>query len=112
MTDWGSPKLKALVELGGIGAVLLGLFFVGLELRQNTAAVQAATSQGLTEFSVSYSRRHRRFVQRGRSIATSSIRNLSDTWKKTSYREASRRPLLAAMGRIRNTDLQATIGVR
>ena len=47
-------KVKTLVELGGAGAVLVGLIFVGLELRQNTAAVEAATLQQLTEASLDY----------------------------------------------------------
>ena len=38
----------------GIGAVLVGLIFVGLELRQNTAAIQAATMQGLSDASQEY----------------------------------------------------------
>ena len=42
-------KLKLVVEAGGAIAVLLGLVFVGLELRQNTSAVEAATFQGLTD---------------------------------------------------------------
>ena len=41
--------IKDSLELVGIFAVLLGLAFVGYELRQNTASVQAATSQGLME---------------------------------------------------------------
>jgi len=54
MTNWGSEKLRFLGELAGSGAVLLGLVFVGLELRQNTEAVQAATSQGVTELSIDW----------------------------------------------------------
>lgn len=55
MTD-NSSKLdvKAIVELLGAAAVLLGLIFVGLELRQNTAAVEAATLQNLTDASVDW----------------------------------------------------------
>ena len=49
-----SNKPKNFVELAGAGAVLLGLIFVGLELRQNTAAVEAATLQSLTDASVDY----------------------------------------------------------
>ena len=37
------------MEIIGVFAVLVGLFFVGFELQQNTASVQAATSQGLLE---------------------------------------------------------------
>ena len=49
-----SNKAKTFVELVGAGAVLFGLIFVGLELRQNTAAVEAATLQSLTDASVDY----------------------------------------------------------
>lgn len=53
-------RLSALASLGnlknvlgtvGAYAVMLGLLFVGLELRQNTAAAQAATIQELTHAS-------------------------------------------------------------
>ena len=50
----GDPKnrnLRSFFETLGIGAVLIGLIFVGIEIRQNTAAVQAATMQGLTDAS-------------------------------------------------------------
>ncbi|WOJ92140.1 hypothetical protein R0135_10105 [Congregibacter variabilis] len=40
---------RLLVEVVSALVVLLGLVFVGLELRQNTNAVQAATFQGLTD---------------------------------------------------------------
>lgn len=46
--------VKSIAELLGAGAVLLGLIFVGLELRQNTAAVKAATLQDLTDASVDW----------------------------------------------------------
>ena len=49
-----SDKAKLLVEAGGAIAVLLGLVFVGLELRQNTEAVEAATFQALTDASSNY----------------------------------------------------------
>ena len=49
-----SDKLKLIVESGGAAAVLLGLVFVGLELRQNTEAVEAATFQSLTDASSNY----------------------------------------------------------
>jgi len=49
-----NDKVKTLVELGGAGAVLLGLIFVCLELRQNTAAVEAAALQELTDASTDY----------------------------------------------------------
>ena len=51
MSDWGSEKLKAYIEIGGAIAVLAGLIFVGVELRQNTDAVEAATFQSLTDAS-------------------------------------------------------------
>ena len=47
MSESGDRNPKSLFELAGAVAVLLGLIFVGLELRQNTAAVQAATFQDL-----------------------------------------------------------------
>lgn len=47
-------RLNPLLELVGGIAVLVGLVFVGLELRQNTEAVQAATLQSLTEQSQDY----------------------------------------------------------
>jgi len=40
---------KVIIEMAGTGAVLLGLIFVGLELKQNTEAVESQTSQGLLE---------------------------------------------------------------
>ena len=43
-----------IVEGAGAIAVLLGLVFVGLELRQNTEAVEAATFQALTDASSNY----------------------------------------------------------
>lgn len=54
MVDWGSGKPRVLAELIGAIAVLLGLLFVGLELRQNTAAVQASTLQGMVDLSTNY----------------------------------------------------------
>jgi len=54
LADWGSGKSKIVAELVGAVAVLLGLVFVGLELRQNTAAVQASTLQGLVDLSTNY----------------------------------------------------------
>ena len=47
MADSHKRNLKDFVEVGGGIAILVGIFFVGLELRQNTAAVQAATNQDL-----------------------------------------------------------------
>ena len=37
------------IEIASAGAVLLGLIFVGFELKQNTEAVESQTSQGLLE---------------------------------------------------------------
>ena len=51
MSNKGNLNLRTVVEAASAGAVLLGLIFVGLELRQNTAAVQAATFQDLTHAS-------------------------------------------------------------
>ena len=51
MIDSRGLNLRTLVEASGGIAVLIGLIFVGLELRQNTAAVQAATFQDLTHAS-------------------------------------------------------------
>jgi hypothetical protein len=48
LSDRKSKHVKSVIELIGAIAVLIGLVFVGLELRQNTAAVQAATFQGMT----------------------------------------------------------------
>ena len=47
-------RLKPILELVGSGAVLIGLIFVGLELRQNTAAVQAASLQNQTDASTDF----------------------------------------------------------
>ncbi len=54
MVDWGSGKPRAFAELIGVLAVLLGLIFVGLELRQNTVAVQASTLQGMVDMGSNY----------------------------------------------------------
>ena len=40
---------KVIIEVASAGAILLGLVFVGLELKQNTEAVESQTSQGLLE---------------------------------------------------------------
>ena len=45
---------KSTIEIGGLIAVVLGLSFVGIEVRQNTAATQAATLQGLNDSSQEY----------------------------------------------------------
>ena len=54
MSDKKSNYVKSFIELTAAIAVLIGLVFVGLELRQNTVAVQAATFQGMTETSSSF----------------------------------------------------------
>jgi hypothetical protein len=51
MSDTRSLNIRTFLEASGGIAVLIGLIFVGLELRQNTAAVQAATFQDLTHAS-------------------------------------------------------------
>jgi hypothetical protein len=47
MVDLRQRKVRDFVEVAGGISILAGLFFVGLELKQNTAAVQAATNQDL-----------------------------------------------------------------
>lgn len=54
MPIWQSGRVKLVVEIAGATAVLLGLVFVGLELRQNTAAMQAATMQSMIDASEDY----------------------------------------------------------
>ena len=54
MSDRKRIDAKSVVEVLGAGAVLVGLVFVGFELRQNTAAVEAATLQDLTDASVEW----------------------------------------------------------
>ncbi len=45
---------RSVIELLSAGAVLIGLIFVGFELRQNTAAVEATTLQSSTDGSVAW----------------------------------------------------------
>lgn len=54
MFDLGSGRSKALIEIVSAGAVLMGLIFVGLELNQNTEAVQASTLQSITDQTQEY----------------------------------------------------------
>jgi hypothetical protein len=54
MTDPEKKNSKNYIEILGTGAVILGLVFVGFELRQNTAAIQAETMQGLSDASQEY----------------------------------------------------------
>jgi len=51
MSDSSARNVKTVIEAAAAVAVLLGLIFVGLELKQNTAAMQAATFQGLADSS-------------------------------------------------------------
>ena len=44
-----SSRLRTLGELVALSGVVLSLFFVGWELRQNTAAVRGATYQALSD---------------------------------------------------------------
>ena len=60
MRDLSSGKLRVIFELAGATAVLLGLIFVGLELRQNTAALSA---QAIFELNNSGNDNHRLAVQ-------------------------------------------------
>jgi len=41
--------LKAIIEISSVIAILVGLIFVGLELKQNTEAVQSQTNQGILD---------------------------------------------------------------
>ena len=54
MTNERKINSKLLVELVSAGTVLFGLIFVGLELKQNTEAVEAATLQGIMDASQDY----------------------------------------------------------
>ena len=47
-------ELKSILELLSAAAVLLGLAFVGFELRQNTAAVEASSRQSTSDASVAW----------------------------------------------------------
>lgn len=51
MAQFSGKSLKGAVELVSAGAILVGLIFVGFELRQNTSALEADTMQGLLELS-------------------------------------------------------------
>ena len=51
MSTIREQRLRLALEIAGVLAVLVGLIFVGLELRQNTAAMQAATFQDLVHAS-------------------------------------------------------------
>ncbi len=60
MTDLDSGKLRSVIEMAGAAAVLLGLIFVGLELRQNTAAMSA---QAVFQLNDSANESHRLMAQ-------------------------------------------------
>ena len=47
-------EFKSILEVLSAAAVLLGLAFVGFELRQNTAAVEASTRQSTADSSVAW----------------------------------------------------------
>ncbi len=49
-----SENLRGLLDFAGGAAVLIGLVFVGLELRQNTEAVEAASLQNQTDASTEF----------------------------------------------------------
>lgn len=49
-----TERLRGFLDLAGGIAVLIGLIFVGLELRQNTAAVEAASMQDQTNASTDF----------------------------------------------------------
>jgi len=54
MSQRTASDTRSIIEIGGLIAVVLGLLFVGIEVRQNTAAMQAATLQGLNDSSQEY----------------------------------------------------------
>ncbi len=60
MTDLDSGKLRSVIEMAGAAAILLGLVFVGLELKQNTAAMSA---QAVFQLNVSANENHRAMAQ-------------------------------------------------
>ena len=49
-----TERLRGILDFAGGIAVLIGLVFVGLELRQNTAAVEAASLQNQTDASTDF----------------------------------------------------------
>ena len=49
-----NAELKSILEVLSAAAVLLGLAFVGFELRQNTAAVEASTRQSTNDAAVAW----------------------------------------------------------
>ena len=51
MAAFSNETLRNTVELISAGAILVGLVFVGLELKQNTIVAESDTMQGLLELS-------------------------------------------------------------
>ena len=51
MALFSNDRLKITVELISAGAILVGLIFVGLELKQSTIVAESDTMQGLLELS-------------------------------------------------------------
>ena len=51
MSQWSDQKIRVILEIIGASAVLIGLIFVGLELRQNTDAVRSSTIQEIIRWS-------------------------------------------------------------
>ena len=49
MSVWESGKIRTIVDISSAVAVLLGLVFVGLELRQNTSVISAQAIHDLNE---------------------------------------------------------------
>lgn len=49
-----TERIRGILDFAGAIAVLVGLIFVGLELRQNTAAVEAASLQDQTDASTDF----------------------------------------------------------
>ena len=49
MSEVLSGRTKLIVELTAAAGIIVGLIFVGLELKQNSDAVKAGTMLGLTD---------------------------------------------------------------
>jgi hypothetical protein len=60
LSIWDSGRFKGLVEITSAVAVVLGLIFVGLELKQNTAAISA---QAIFELNASSNEAFREVAQ-------------------------------------------------
>ena len=74
-------QLKPILEVLSAVAVLLGLAFVGFELRQNTAAVEASSRQSTTDASVAWLLTIASDPELAHlwGIASRELQNLSDT---------------------------------